>query len=77
MSWNPPKDKNKEQPKRRGVKGKQFNFIINQISLIIILLIQHGKMMKLIKSQNLLKKIIKINIQIQIILIIQILKIIM
>ena len=34
MSWNPPKDKNKEQPKRRGVKGKQFNFIINQISLI-------------------------------------------
>ena len=22
MSWNPPKDKNKEQPKRRGVKGK-------------------------------------------------------
>lgn len=28
MSWNHNKDKNKEQPKRKGAKGKYINYII-------------------------------------------------
>lgn len=38
MSWNTNKEKNKEQPKRRGLKGKQIYFLIIEIFLIKILL---------------------------------------
>ena len=33
MSWNINKDKNKDQPKRRGVKGKSINYFTNKISI--------------------------------------------
>ena len=35
MSWNHNKDKNKEQPKRKGAKGKYIDYIINCVLLIL------------------------------------------
>jgi hypothetical protein len=37
MSWNTNKEKNKEQPRRRGLKGKKIYFIIIEIFLITLL----------------------------------------
>ena len=33
MSWNTHNNKNKEQPKRRGVKGKSINYFTKKISI--------------------------------------------
>ena len=51
MSWNFNKDKNKDQPKRKGAKGKFKSYII--FPILFILKKQHGKMKKSKKILNL------------------------